>query len=85
MHRQDELRELEDELAEMDKRDNKDPNRQPRLQCREDDVDDDDDDGDEEYDGPRRVSRSSLLNRIEEKALKYGARTLLFAPNQVDR
>ena len=71
MHRQDELRELEDDLAEMDKRDNKNPHRQLKLQCREVDDDDDDDD-DEEYDGPRRESRSSLLNKIEEKAMKYG-------------
>ena len=73
MHRQDELRELEDELAEMDKRDGKNEDRILHLQCREIDDDDDDDDDDEEYDGPRRESRSSLLNKIEEKALKYGA------------
>ena len=60
MHRQDELRELEDELGEMDKRDNKNPEREFNLRSREIDAEDDD-------------SRASLLNKIEEKALKYGA------------
>ena len=71
MHRQDELRELEDELSELDKRDNKNPDRQLNLQCRE--IDDDDDDNDEDLEGPYQQSRLSLFNKIEEKALKYGA------------
>lgn len=63
MHRQDELRELEDTLSEMDKNDAADPKRQLRLQSREIDE--------EEEAAPER-DRVALLNRIEEKALKYG-------------
>ena len=65
MHRQDELRELEDELEEMDKRDAKSEERKTCLQSR--DVD--------EHSGAAIAggkSRSSLLDQIEEKAMKYG-------------
>lgn len=63
MHRQDELRELEDTLNEMDKKDAKDPDRRVCLQSR--DLDE------ENRDIPGR-DRVALLDRIEEKALKYG-------------
>ena len=63
MHRQDELRELEDTLTEMDKKDAKDPDRQSCLRSR--DIDE------ENRDFPGR-DRIALLDKIEEKALKYG-------------
>ena len=63
MHRQDELRELEDTLSEMDKKDAKDPDRQLCLQSREIDE--------ENRDLPGR-DRIGLLDKIEEKTLKYG-------------
>jgi len=65
MHRQDELRELEDTLSEMDKKDAKDPERQLCLQSREIDE--------ENRDLPGR-DRIDLLDKIEEKTLKYGKR-----------
>ena len=63
MHRQDELRELEATLTEMDKKDAKDPVRELCLQSR--DIDE------EKRDRPER-DRIALLDKIEEKALKYG-------------
>ena len=66
MHRQDELRALEDKLGDMDKRDNKDESRRRRLTSRE--VDD----GLSKREELGRDSRSVLFNQIEEKVLKYG-------------
>lgn len=66
MQRQDELRELEDDLEDLDKRDGKNKDRQICLQSREMD---DPPSGPEEQ---GRETRSSLLNKIEEKTLKYG-------------
>lgn len=65
MYRQDELRELEDTLSEMDKKDAKDPDpdRQACLKSR--DLDE------ENRELPGR-DRIALLNQIEEKSLKYG-------------
>ncbi|KAL8821018.1 MAG: hypothetical protein Q9191_007397 [Dirinaria sp. TL-2023a] len=65
MHRQDELRELEDTLSDMDKKDAKsaDPDRRACLRSR--DLDEEN----RELPGRDRVA---LLDRIEEKTLKYG-------------
>ena len=56
LQRQDELRQLEDELEEMDKVDNKSDAGRLRLASREMDE----------------RARSELLHRIEEVALRYG-------------
>ena len=65
LQRQDELRQLEDELEEMDKRHSKTEAGQLRLASREMDER-----------GSRAsengASRSALLHRIEEVALRYG-------------
>ena len=66
MHRQDELRELEDKLGDMDKRDFRDEDRQRRLTSRE--VDD----GLSRREEAGSESRSALFDRIEDKVLKYG-------------
>ena len=66
MHRQDELRELEDKLGQMDNRDYTDESRRRRLTSRE--VDD----GLSRREELGRDSRSVLFNQIEEKVLKYG-------------
>ena len=63
MHRPDGLRELEDTLTEMDKKDAEDPDRQSCLRSR--DIDE------ENRDIPDR-DRIALLNKIEEKSLKCG-------------
>ena len=64
LRRQDQLRELESELHDMDKRDDKDPSRQRALRFR---------DLDEDLDPlPGRESRTSLLDQLEEQTLKYG-------------
>ncbi|KAL9119124.1 MAG: hypothetical protein Q9187_004320 [Circinaria calcarea] len=64
LYKQDELRELEDELREMDKRDWKDDSFQNCLRSRGKD------------DAPKnqhgRSSRKELLQRIEKKTLEYG-------------
>lgn len=73
MHRQDELRELEDTLSEMDKKDAKDPKRKKCLRSR--DIDE------ENRDLPGR-DRIGLLDKIEEKTLIYGRKFfLLFTPS----
>ena len=64
MHRQDELHELKDTLNEIDKKDDKDPIRRICLRSRELDE--------ENRDLPGR-DRIALLDRIEEKTLKYGS------------
>lgn len=69
LHRQDELRELEDTLSDMDKKDAKDPNRQLCLRSR---------DIDEENRGLPDRDRIALLDRLEEKTLKYGSLLLGF-------
>lgn len=65
MHRQDELRELEDTLSEMDKKDAKDPDPDRRACLRSRDLDEEN----RELPGRDRVA---LLDRIEEKTLRYG-------------
>ena len=64
LHRQDELRELEDTLSDMDKKDAKDPHRKQCLRSR--DLDE------ENRDLPGR-DRIALLDQLEEKILKYGS------------
>ena len=66
LHRQDELRELEDELENMDKMDARNEKRKNCLHSR---------DIDNEQGGegtPDGKSRGVLLDQIEEKTLKYG-------------
>lgn len=73
MHRQDELRELEDTLSEMDKKDAKDLERKLCLHSREIDE--------ENRDLPGR-DRIGLLDKIEQKTLVYGTRfSLLVTPS----
>ena len=67
LHGQDELRELEDKLHELNKRDAKSKEGERRLQSRQ---------WDESHETikeiPNMESRKSLLGRIEDKTLKYG-------------
>ncbi|KAG7008239.1 hypothetical protein G7Y79_00006g018590 [Physcia stellaris] len=64
MQRQDELRQLEDELEEMDKVDSKSDAGQLCLQSREMD--------DRRSRREQGASRSALLHKIEDVALRYG-------------
>ena len=64
LYRQDELRELEESLYEMDKRDEINENGKLCLASREIDND--------REDLGARESRSSLIDRIEKKSLQYG-------------
>jgi hypothetical protein len=64
LHLQDELRELEDNLYDMDKRDEDDEEGRRCLQSRDLDVD--------REPAADRESRGALLQRIEQKALQYG-------------
>ena len=66
MHRQDELRELEEELSSKDTIDNRDEGRQRRLKSRE--IDDKLSIREKQGD----ASRSALFDKIEAKVLKYG-------------
>ncbi|KAL8745305.1 MAG: hypothetical protein Q9190_002539, partial [Brigantiaea leucoxantha] len=64
LRRQDELRELEETLHDTDLRDNKDGTRQIFLRSRKRDERQNDNSG--------RETRASLLDRIEEKTMRYG-------------
>ncbi|KAI4157687.1 MAG: hypothetical protein LQ342_008092 [Letrouitia transgressa] len=66
LRRQDELRELEDKLIDLDIRDSKNFNRERCLKCREEDDDNPD------SNNPWRESRGSILDKMEDKTLKYG-------------
>lgn len=77
LHLQDELRELEADLYDMDKRDDKNGEESRRcLQSRDLDVDRELVEEQELAQGrtlaPGRKSRTDLLQRIERKALQYG-------------
>lgn len=66
LHRQDELRELGEELEEMDKKDHKTDDGRRCLASRETDE------SRSTREERGHQSRSALLDRIEEKAMKYG-------------
>ncbi|KAL8950188.1 MAG: hypothetical protein Q9222_003766 [Ikaeria aurantiellina] len=66
LHHQDEIRELEATLHDMDLRDSRVPARQSLLRSRDADQED------SETKGPNADTRVALLDRIEEKTLKYG-------------
>ncbi|KAL8710278.1 MAG: hypothetical protein Q9220_005048 [cf. Caloplaca sp. 1 TL-2023] len=72
LHRQDEIRELEEELHDKDLRDGRKPDRQDLLKSRDQDQED------SKTSGPN--SRIALLDKIEDKTLKYGSYPCLFAP-----
>ena len=63
LNKQDELRELEDNLNDIDKRDERTTNGKRYLASRE---------LGEEREVSEREARTSLLKSIEEKALQYG-------------
>ena len=72
LQKQDELRELEDSLREMDERDDKTEEGQDCLQSR---------DLDDRRDLPEgRVTRRALLQRIEKKMLEYGKTRMSLLP-----
>ena len=64
LHKQDELRELEEELYDMDLRDNQSEEGQRCLRHRERDV--------ERPAEADRESRSQILARMETKTMQYG-------------
>ena len=64
LYKQDELKEMEEELREMDKRDSLDQKTSRVLRSRRKD--------DLRKDLAGRESRKDLLQRIEKKALEYG-------------
>jgi hypothetical protein len=77
LHRQDELRELEADLYDMDKRDEKNGEESRMyLKSRDLDVERELNEEQEPAQGralaPGRKSRTDLLQRIEQKALQYG-------------